>query len=494
MVKDIELNTSKKYDSMSNENLLRVIRSRLDTKLKLSIQEYTDILNTLILRNNKDYFLSLNIGSGGYGSIYKVVDIQKDQLYAMKIILSKDLNILEINIAQRYQHPNIIKLHNILYINRHLSFIMDLASSDLMSELLYGSLSPTNKIKYIVEIGDALRFLSENNIIHCDVKAINVVIVNGSAKLTDFGISRFMSKNIKLCESFNYRDLELMKFPGITDGYKYKRGELWSYGILCLEIIFGISSYRSIQFHKKPDAKSIKTLKFIVEFWDDYIKAGSIKNRITYLIKYFGKPASVLKPVLEYLVESLVTEEQHRISSYNKFLDNKLFSSYNINPGSVIEPIHHKVKQKIPLFRSTIKLFVSYMDELKMNYEMKFLGIELFKNTWDRYKVYTDMSTINNHIVTCALMASSIINIFYHFNINDFSDGEHDDVVDYYYNFLIQENGSIYRRNLYEYVKDDPSLAELLLNYLYYDNSYYTKYNLDEFMQIKPYTGWVIKS
>ena len=78
------------------------------------------------------------IGEGTYGVVYKARDTDTNQIYALKKILleSEDEDIpstaiREIALLKELQHPNIVRLVNVLHTDKKLTLVFEYLDQDL---------------------------------------------------------------------------------------------------------------------------------------------------------------------------------------------------------------------------------------------------------------------------------------------------------------------------------------------------------------------------
>lgn len=134
------------------------------------------------------YELLKKIGSGTYSIVYKVIDHGTKEILAMKSINVTENgipNLLEIDITGRVKHPNIIHMVRDPIIERRKIFMMFPLGVPLKEYQDY------DIKKFLKAMVSALAFLHSHNICHCDFKIENMIVVEDTLKVIDFGLSIF---------------------------------------------------------------------------------------------------------------------------------------------------------------------------------------------------------------------------------------------------------------------------------------------------------------
>lgn len=113
------------------------------------------------------------IGEGTYGVVYKARDTESQTIYALKKIRleSEDEGIpstaiREIALLKELQHPNIVRLVNVLHTDKKLTLVFEYLDQDLKKLLdSYGKDRPLDPLKIKVSLSSHLlnrRFSSTN--------------------------------------------------------------------------------------------------------------------------------------------------------------------------------------------------------------------------------------------------------------------------------------------------------------------------------------------
>lgn len=151
------------------------------------------------------YRIVRRVGAGAMGVVYLGHDEVLDRTVALKELLlsasfSKDeaeharkRSFREARLAARLQHQHAITVFNVVEDDGKPVLVMEYFDSKSLAETLaeHRSLPPEQVARIGTEVATALAAAHEAGIVHRDVKPGNILIgENGSAKITDFGISR----------------------------------------------------------------------------------------------------------------------------------------------------------------------------------------------------------------------------------------------------------------------------------------------------------------
>lgn len=155
----------------------------------------------LIRKNNLERYQKLEkLGEGTYGVVYKAKDKLTSEIIALKKIRLEHEDegvpstaIREISLVKDCQHPNIVKLKDIVHSESKLYLIFEYLDYDLKKylEIKGGPLSPSTVKSFLYQIVKGISFCHSQRILHRDLKPQNLLIDKiGNVKLADFGLAR----------------------------------------------------------------------------------------------------------------------------------------------------------------------------------------------------------------------------------------------------------------------------------------------------------------
>lgn len=160
------------------------------------IHEHEDKLIYIPDELLKEFIFETYIAFGGVGSVFKVKSSETGQNYALKLLRQKYA--LQEIFFKDLKSEYIIKIHRTILCEKDMvAIIMDLAETSLDEYLKYlkktSNINLEKIIKLFLQICYGVKYLHEHKIIHRDIKPQNILIINDSAKLCDFGIARVVN-------------------------------------------------------------------------------------------------------------------------------------------------------------------------------------------------------------------------------------------------------------------------------------------------------------
>jgi tetratricopeptide (TPR) repeat protein len=150
------------------------------------------------------YHLSHMVGHGGMGAVYAAHDDDLDEDIALKVLrtdLVRDVEFkrrlkAEVRLARRVSHPNVCRVHDFGIDDEIVFVTMELVRGrtlrERIAEIRAERVAPMELaqiVDIIVQIGSALSAAHRAGVIHRDVKPDNVILCDGRAVLTDFGVA-----------------------------------------------------------------------------------------------------------------------------------------------------------------------------------------------------------------------------------------------------------------------------------------------------------------
>jgi len=383
------------------------------------------------------------LGTGAFGRVSEAYDKNGSKL-AVKICETTNTgipNITEPVIMSSIEHPYINRCLDIFPEKEKLYIIQERAISDLARQVrkdYNGTPYTGNKLKKtLYQLVSAVRCLHRENILHCDIKASNVLCFEeGILRLGDFTLA---IKKIDEAETYNHivatpthRPLEC--YLGLDWNEKL---DIWSLGCTFYEIIFGkyfipyqgTSNNRNIKGIKQKINKEHKKKS------SELIKQKNIAAHLAYTksrdIEYYNSLGKVIPPDLDFK-EADKFSESFLSSTLGNLLENMLhpnpkkrfdIEQVALHPYFIgLLPIKYYVykPEEEPIDESEKKLIHAIINQNSLGSMMNNMVLDIYA----KIKKYPDME-ITDKILSALCIASKMIsNCFPVFEELEFPNGK----------------------------------------------------------------------
>ena len=194
------------------------------------------------------YIVKHHLDSGAMADVYLATDTQRAVSVALKVMraeLSLDEYFetyfqREASVLQQLQHPNIVRLYELVRDGNLLFLVMDyITGPTLQQHLFTKKLLPTSDAILIARsLATALDFAHSKGVIHRDLKPSNVLLADhGAILLSDFGVARVAGSVTTAASRMG--TLAYMSPEQITGGELTPAADQYSLGILLWELLTG---------------------------------------------------------------------------------------------------------------------------------------------------------------------------------------------------------------------------------------------------------------
>ncbi|KAG6643284.1 hypothetical protein CIPAW_09G199700 [Carya illinoinensis] len=197
-----------------------------------------------------EYQVGRQIGSGSFSVVWHARHRVHGTEVAIKEIATGRLNkklqeslMSEIFILKRINHPNIIRLHDIIEVPGKIHLVLEYCRGGDLSIYIQrqGRVPEATAKQFMQQLVAGLQILRENSLIHRDLKPQNLLLStsdnNSVLKIADFGFARSLQPRglaETLCGSPLYMAPEIMQLQ------KYDaKADLWSVGAILFQLVTG---------------------------------------------------------------------------------------------------------------------------------------------------------------------------------------------------------------------------------------------------------------
>lgn len=190
------------------------------------------------------------IGEGTYGVVFKAKHKKSGEVLALKRIRLEaedegipSTAIREISLLKQLQHPNIVRLYDVVHTDKKLTLVFEFLHQDLKKYLDAtgdAGLEDYTVKSFLYQLLQGVNYCHEHRVLHRDLKPQNLLInMEGELKLADFGLARAFGIPVR---KYTHEVVTLWyRPPDVLMGNKaYSTTvDLWSVGCIFAEMLNG---------------------------------------------------------------------------------------------------------------------------------------------------------------------------------------------------------------------------------------------------------------
>jgi serine/threonine protein kinase/Tfp pilus assembly protein PilF len=196
------------------------------------------------------YQIIEELGRGGMGRVYKVLDTEVNERIALKLItpeISIDKKTIErfrneLKLARKIRHKNVCQMYDLSREEGNYYITMEYVAGEDLRVLIIkmGQLSASQAISIAKQVCEGLAEAHKLGVVHRDLKPSNIMIdKEGNARIMDFGIARSLeAKSItaagKTIGTPKYMSPEQVEGKDID-----RRSDIYSLGVILYEMVTG---------------------------------------------------------------------------------------------------------------------------------------------------------------------------------------------------------------------------------------------------------------
>jgi len=204
------------------------------------------------------------LGKGGYSSVFLARNAETLEQEALKVLHKKDINSIvavkslwnETRILRSLDHPNVVRFQGWAHSQDHLWILMEYGGPKHLGALLQehgGKLNLDDTEWYFNQIKGAVAYCHDANVAHRDLKVENVVYQDRAVKLVDFGFATSTStRSREICGTMPFMAPEIFRGE-----YCPAKADVWSLGLMLMELLCGADSFAQIFKWERPLATSL---------------------------------------------------------------------------------------------------------------------------------------------------------------------------------------------------------------------------------------------
>ncbi|CAH8313002.1 unnamed protein product [Eruca vesicaria subsp. sativa] len=258
------------------------------------------------------YKLIKEVGDGTFGTVWRAINKQTGEVVAVKKMKKKYysweecINLREVKSLRRMNHPNIVKLKEVIREHDILYFVFEYMECNL-----YQLMKDRQKLfaegdirNWCFQVFQGLSYMHQRGYFHRDLKPENLLVSKDIIKIADFGLAREVNSSPPFTE---YVSTRWYRAPEVLlQSYVYtSKVDMWAMGAIMSELL----SLRPI-FPGASEADEIYKICEVIgspteETW---LEGLNLANTINYQFPQLsGVPLSSLMPSASKDAVNLIT-------------------------------------------------------------------------------------------------------------------------------------------------------------------------------------------
>ncbi len=202
------------------------------------------------------YVIQSEIGRGAMGVVYKATDSVLERTVAVKTVsMTLEQEGTEKYEARFYQearaaaalnHPNIVTVHDVGKSGEVIFMAMEyIEGVELRSLMGEGQrVAVPQAVAIAAQVAEGLAYAHQHGVVHRDIKPANIMVVpNGPAKITDFGIARRRAASELTQTGMLLGSPKYMSPEQVIGKRADQRSDIFSLGVILYEMLCGAAPF-----------------------------------------------------------------------------------------------------------------------------------------------------------------------------------------------------------------------------------------------------------
>ncbi|XP_074267784.1 cysteine-rich receptor-like protein kinase 19 [Silene latifolia] len=241
----------------------RLLR-RVDSDISLGEKDVVQYDFATLRAATGDFSAESKLGEGGFGGVYKGALENGEQLAIKRLSDTsgqgnKEFK-AEVRLLAKLQHRNLVRLVGFCSEGDEKLLVYEFLSNSSLERFLFdpekrAHLNWATRHKNIVGIARGLQYLHEDSrltIIHRDLKPENILLDDEmNPKIADFGLARLFEHLQKFGNTIRIAGTRGYMAPECLLGEYSSKSDIYSFGVMLLEIVSGQSNRRFSQRSKE---------------------------------------------------------------------------------------------------------------------------------------------------------------------------------------------------------------------------------------------------
>jgi len=188
------------------------------------------------------YTIKRGVGAGGFGEVYYATTESGKEVALKHIQRNLEIEMRGAKHCLNLKHPHLVSLYDIRYDKEGEGWIvMEFVHGDSLQDIVErhpGGMPQEEALSWFKAIASAVNYLHDHGIVHRDLKPGNIFNDQGTVKIGDYGLSKFISVSRRSGQTESVGTFHYMA-PEIGKGRYGREIDVYALGIILFEMLTG---------------------------------------------------------------------------------------------------------------------------------------------------------------------------------------------------------------------------------------------------------------
>jgi phage shock protein PspC (stress-responsive transcriptional regulator) len=192
------------------------------------------------------YTIKRGVGRGGFGEVYYATSDAGKEVALKLVRRNLEVELRGMTQCLNLKHPNLISLYDIRQ-DGHEAYwvVMEYVAGEGLEQILAGhpnGLPQEEAVRCMRQVCAGVAYLHDRGIVHRDLKPGNIFLDDGTYKIGDYGLSKFISHSRRSGQTESIGTVHYMA-PEIANGRYGKEIDTYALGVIFYEMLTGHVPY-----------------------------------------------------------------------------------------------------------------------------------------------------------------------------------------------------------------------------------------------------------
>jgi serine/threonine protein kinase len=188
------------------------------------------------------FTIKRGVGIGGFGEVYFATSDAGKEVALKRVQRNLDIELRGVSACLNLKHPHLVALYDIKYDDEGQAWVvMEYVNGESLKDVIDRNRNglPLDEVRaWFTGVAAGVAYLHDHGIVHRDLKPGNLFLDDGTVKVGDYGLSKFISCSRRSGQTESVGTFHYMA-PEIGNGSYGREIDIYALGIVLFEMLTG---------------------------------------------------------------------------------------------------------------------------------------------------------------------------------------------------------------------------------------------------------------